>query len=308
MEVIVGFIDEHRCEFGVEPICRSLQVAPSSYYAAKRREVAPSARAVRAAAMMQILMALWVLNRKVYGAHKLWRAARRAGHDVGRDQVARLMREMGIEGISRRRKKVFTTIADPDATRAPDLVNRNFTAERPDALWVTDLTYVPTRSGMAYVCFIVDAFSRRIVGWRVASNMKTDMVLDALEMARRSRGSRRLVGLVTHADAGSQFTSVRFTERLEEIGARPSIGTVADSYDNALAETTNGLYKTECVFGPDAPRHWDDVDELELATLSWVHWFNHDRLHSHCRDVPPAEFEAEFYAAQQTDPTGVGIQ
>jgi len=231
MEVIVGFIDEHRCEFGVEPICRSLQVAPSSYYAAKRREVAPSARAVRAAAMMQILMALWVLNRKVYGAHKLWRAARRAGHDVGRDQVARLMREMGIEGISRRRKKVFTTIADPDATRAPDLVNRNFTAERPDALWVTDLTYVPTRSGMAYVCFIVDAFSRRIVGWRVASNMKTDMVLDALEMARRSRGSRRLVGLVTHADAGSQFTSVRFTERLEEIGARPSIGTVADSYD-----------------------------------------------------------------------------
>jgi putative transposase len=308
MEVIVGFIDDHRCEFGVESICRSLQVAPSSYYAAKRREVAPSARAVRDAVMMQVLMVLWIANRKVYGAHKLWKAARRAGHDVGRDQVARLMREMGIEGISRRRKKVFTTIADPDATRAPDLVNRNFTADRPDALWVTDLTYVPTRSGMAYVCFIVDAFSRRIVGWRVAANMKTDMVLDALEMARRSRGSRRLVGLVTHADAGSQFTSVRFTERLEEIGARPSIGTVADSYDNALAETTNGLYKTECVHGPDAPRPWDDVDELELATLSWVHWFNHDRLHSHCADVPPAEFEAAHYAAQQADPTGVGIQ
>ena len=231
MEVIVGFIDEHRDQLGVEPICAALQMAPSTYYAAKRREVAPSARTVRDAAMMRVLMALWVANRKVYGAHKLWRAARRAGHDVGRDQVARLMREMGIEGISRRRKKVFTTIADPDATRAPDLVNRNFTAERPDALWVTDLTYVPTRSGMAYVCFIVDAFSRRIVGWRVASNMRTDMVLDALEMARRSRGSRRLVGLVTHADAGSQFTSVRFTERLEEIGARPSIGTVADSYD-----------------------------------------------------------------------------
>lgn len=249
-----------------------------------------------------------MLNRKVYGAHKLWKAARRAGHDVGRDQVARLMREMGIEGVSRRRKKVFTTIADPDAVRAPDLVNRNFTADRPDALWVTDLTYVPTRSGMAYVCFIVDAFSRRIVGWRVAANMKTEMVLDALEMARRSRGSRRLVGLVTHADAGSQFTSVRFTERLEEIGARPSIGTVADSYDNALAETTNGLYKTECVYGPDAPKPWDDVDELELATLSWVHWFNHDRLHGHCADVPPAEFEAAFYAADQTDPTRVGIQ
>ena len=139
-------------------------------------------------------------------------------------------------------------------------------------------TYVPTRSGMAYVCLIVDAFSRRIVGWRVASNMKTEMVLDALEMARRSRGGHRLVGLVTHSDAGSQFTSVRFTERLDEIGARPSIGTVADSFDNALAETTNGLYKTECVYGPDAPRPWDDVDELELATLSWVHWFNEHRL------------------------------
>ena len=165
---------------------------------------------------------------------------------------------MEIEGISRRRRKVFTTIADPDALRAPDLVNRNFTAERPDALWVTDLTYVPTRTGMGYVCFIVDAFSRRIVGWRVAAHMRTDMVLDALEMARRSRGSRRLVGLVAHADAGSQFTSVRFTERLDEIGARPSIGTVADSYDNDLAETINGLYKTECVHGPDVPA-WDVV-------------------------------------------------
>ena len=283
-------------------------MAPSTYYAAKRREREPSARAVRDAAMMQVLMALWVVNRKVYGARKLWKAARRAGHDIGRDQTARLMRELGIEGVSRRRKRIFTTVGDPDAVRAPDLVNRVFTADRPDALWVTDLTYVPTRSGMAYVCFIVDAFSRRIVGWRAASNMRTDMVLDALEMARRSRGSRRLVGLVTHSDAGSQFTSVRFTERLDEIGARPSIGTIADSFDNALAETTNGLYKTECVYGPDAPRPWADVDELELATLSWVHWFNHDRLHSHCGDVPPAEFEAAFYAAQQTDPAGVGIQ
>jgi putative transposase len=283
-------------------------MAPSTYYAAKRREREPSARAVRDAAMMQVLMALWVVNRKVYGARKLWKAARRAGHDIGRDQTARLMRELGIEGVSRRRKRIFTTVGDPDAVRAPDLVNRVFTADRPDALWVTDLTYVPTRSGMAYVCFIVDAFSRRIVGWRAASNMRTDMVLDALEMARRSRGSRRLVGLVTHSDAGSQFTSVRFTERLDEIGARPSIGTIADSFDNALAETTNGLYKTECVYGPDAPRPWADVDELELATLSWVHWFNHDRLHGHCDDVPPAEFEAAFYAAQQADPIGVGIQ
>jgi putative transposase len=258
--------------------------------------------------MVQVLMVLWVANRKVYGAHKLWKAARRAGHDIGRDQVARLMRIMEIEGISRPRRKVFTTRQDPDALRAPDLVNRQFRADRPDALWVTDLTYVPTRTGMAYVCFIVDAFSRRIVGWRVASNMRTDMVLDALEMARRSRGNRRLVGLVAHADAGSQFTSVRFTERLDEIGARPSIGTVADSFDNALAETTNGLYKAECVRGPDAPTLWDDVDQLELETLSWVHWFNEHRLHGHCSDVPPAEFEAAFYAAQQTDPAGVGNQ
>lgn len=308
--MIIAYIDAHRDEFGVEPICRVLtehgcKIAPSTYHASKSRPA--SARAVRDAAMMQILMVLWVANRKVYGAHKLWKAARRAGHDIGRDQTARLMRELDIRGVSRRRKKVFTTIADPDAVRAPDLVDRNFTAERPDALWVTDLTYVPTRSGMAYVCFIVDAFSRRIVGWTVASNMKTQMVLDALEMARRSRGSKRLVGLVAHSDAGSQFTSVRFTERLDEIGARPSIGTIADSYDNALAETVNGLYKTECVYGPDATG-WDDVDQLELETLSWVHWFNHDRLHSHCHDVPPAEFEAAFYAAQQTAPAGVGNQ
>ena len=306
--MIVAFIDDCRDEFGVEPICTTLQMAPSTYYAAKRRELAPSARAVRDAAMMQVLMVLWIANRKVYGAHKLWKAARRAGHDIGRDQVARLMRAMEIEGVSRQRRTVFTTRQDPDAVRAPDLVNRNFTADRPDALWVTDLTYVPTRTGMAYVCFIVDAFSRRIVGWRVAANMRTDMVLDALEMARRSRGNRRLVGLVAHSDAGSQFTSVRFTERLDEIGARPSIGTIADSFDNALAETTNGLFKTERVFGPDAPRPWDDVDEPELATLSWVHWFNEERLHGHCGDVPPAEFEAAHYAAQHTSPTGVGNQ
>jgi len=282
-------------------------VAPSTYYAAKHREVEPSTRARRDAAMTSILMVLWVANRKVYGAHKLWKAARRDGHDIGRDQVARLMRQLGIRGVSRQRRKVFTTRADPAAVRPPDLVRRDFTARRPNALWVTDLTYVPTRSGMAYVCFIVDAFSRRIVGWRVAAHMRTEMVLDALEMARAARGAGRLVGLVAHSDAGSQFTSVRFTERLDEIGARPSIGTVADSYDNALAETVNGLYKAECVYGPDATG-WDDVSHLELATLGWVHWFNAERLHSHCGDIPPAEFEAAFYAAQQADQTLVGIQ
>lgn len=303
--MIVSFIDDNRDEFGVEPVCRVLQVAPSTYYAAKHRDVEPSVRAVRDAVMMPVLMALWVANRKVYGAHKLWKAALRAGHEIGRDQVARLMRQLRIQGVSRRRR-VFTTRPNPDALRAPDLVERDFTAGRPNALWVTDLTYVSTRTGMAYVCFIVDAYSRRIVGWRVAANMRTDMVLDALEMARRSRGGRRLAGLVAHSDAGSQFTSVRFTERLDEIGARPSIGTIADSFDNALAETTNGLYKTECVYGPDADG-WDDVDQLELATLSWVHWFNHERLHGYLGDVPPAEFEAA-YAAQQTGHEVVGIQ
>ena len=158
------------------------------------------------------------------------------------------------------------------------------------------------------MCFIVDAFSRRIVGWRVATHMRTDMVLDALEMARRSRGNRRLVGLVAHSDAGSQFTSVRFTERLDEIGARPSIGTVADNYDNTPAETTNGLYKAECVRGPNAPAVWDDVDQLELKTLSWVHWSNETRIHSHCDNASPTESETAFYAAQQAAPTGVGNQ
>ena len=303
----VSFIDANREDLGVEPICNALQMAPSTYYAARHREQVPSERARRDAVLMPILVALWVANRKVYGAQKLWKAARRAGHDVGRDQVARLMRTAGIQGVTRRRR-VFTTRRDPEAMRAADLVNRNFAADRPNALWVTDLTYVPTRSGMAYVCFIVDAFSRMIVGWRVASHMRTDMVLEALEMARAHRGAQRLVGLVTHSDAEPrQFTSVRFTERLEEIGARPSIGTVADSFDNALAETTNGLYKAECVYGPDA-NGWDDVEHLELATLSWVHWFNEQRLHGYCNDVSPAEFEAAFYAAPQTDQSLVGIQ
>lgn len=295
--MIVEFIDTNRDEFGVESICATLQMAPSTYYAAKRRQREPSTRAISDAELMPILMALWVANRKVYGARKLWRAARRAGHEIGRDQVARLMRELAIAGVTRRRR-VFTTRPDPDAVRAPDLVNRDFTASGPNELWVTDLTYVPTRSGMAYACFIIDAFSRRIVGWRVAAHMQTSMVLDAVEMARRSRGSRRLVGLVAHSDAGSQFTSIRFTERLDEIGARPSVGTVADSFDNALAETVNGLYKSECVYAPDTCG-WDDVDAVELATLSWVHWYNHDRLHGYCGDIPPAEHETLHYDNQQ---------
>jgi putative transposase len=224
--MIVEFIDDNRDEFGVEPICRSLRVAPSTYYCAKSRP--PSDRMIRDGVMMPILLMLWKANYSVYGARKLWIAATKAGHEIGRDQVARLMRELGIWGVKRSRR-VRTTKRDDTAERSPDLVDRDFTADRPNALWVTDLTFVATWSGVAYVCFIVDAFSRKIVGWRVAGHMRTDMVLDALEMARWSRGTI-LEGLVAHSDAG-QFTSIRYGERLDEIGARPSIGSVGDSYD-----------------------------------------------------------------------------
>ncbi len=291
------FIDEHRDEFGVEPICATLQVAPSTYYAAKRR--VPSVRALRDAVMMPILLTLWVTNRKLYGAHKLWKAARRAGHDIGRDQVARLMKALEIDGV-RRGRRVRTTRPDQEASRHPDLVNRDFTATAPNQLWVMDLTYVATWAQMAYVCFITDAFSRHIVGWRVATHMRTNMVLDALEMARWARGTR-LEGLVTHSDAGSQFTSVRYGERLAELGAVPSIGSVGDSFDNALAETVNGLYKTELIRGPDQGP-WRTIDDVELATLSWVHWYNTERLHGYLDDVPPVEYEEAHYA--QTATTG----
>ncbi|WP_345317559.1 IS3 family transposase, partial [Mycobacterium paraffinicum] len=295
---IVDFIDTHRDEFGVEPICTVLRtagvsVAPSTYYDTKIR--APSTRACRDATLGPALRQLWEDNYSVYGARKLWKTARRAGHDVGRDQVARLMRAAGIHGV-RRGKQVRTTKADPAAPRHPDLVNRKFTATAPNHLWVTDLTFVPTWAGVAYVCFIVDAYSRMIVGWRVASHMRTTMVLDALEMARWSRGNT-LPGLTCHSDAGSQFTSIRYGERLAEIGAAPSIGTIGDSFDNALAETVNGYYKAELIYGPARAGPWKTVEDVELATLSWVYWHNTTRLHSYLGDVPPTEFEATFYDA-----------
>jgi putative transposase len=247
--------------------------------------------------MMPMLLALWVTNRKLYGAHKLWKAAKRDGHGIGRDQVARLMKKLDISGVTRGRR-IRTTRADDKAIRPADLVDRVFSADRPDRLWVVDLTYVATWQGFAYVCFLTDAFSRKIVGWRVASHMRTQMVLDALEMARWSRGTR-LEGLVTHSDAGSQFTSVRYGERLAELGAVPSVGSVGDSYDNALAETINGLYKTELIRGPDQGP-WKTIEEVELATLSWVHWYNTQRLHSHTGDIPPDEYEENHYAQLAT--------
>jgi len=299
----------NRVELGVEPICTVLrsagvQVAPSTYYANKAR--APSARARRDAVMGPVLEQLWEDNYRVYGARKLWKTARRAGHGVGRDQVARLMRTAGIEGV-RRGKRVRTTKTDPGAPRHPDLVKRNFTATTPNDLWVTDLTYVPTWSGVAYVCFIIDVYSRMIVGWRAASHMRTTMVLDAIEMARWSRGNT-LPGLRCHSDAGTQFTSIRYGERLAEIGAIPSIGTVGDSYDNALAETVNGYYKTELIYGPARRGPWKTVDDVELATLGWVHWHNTCRLHGYLGDIPPAEYEQAFYAQTRTDQSLVEIQ
>ncbi|CAJ1586095.1 MULTISPECIES: IS3 family transposase [Mycobacteriaceae] len=306
---IVDFIDDNRGEFGVEPICTvlrsaGLQVALSTYYDAKAR--VPSARALRDAVLGPALCQLWKDNYCVYGARKLWKTARRDGHDVGRDQVARLMRAAGIEGV-RRGKRVRTTKADPAAARHPDLVHRNFAAAAPNQLWVTDLTFVPTWAGVAYVCFIIDAHSRMIVGWRVASHMRTSMVLDALEMARWSRGTT-LQDLICHSDAGSQFTSIRYGERLAEIGAVPSIGTVGDSFDNALAETVNGYYKAELIYGPARSGPWKTVEDVELATLSWVHWHNTSRLHSYLGDIPPTEFEAAFYDAYRTDQPLIGIQ
>lgn len=279
-------------------------MAPSSYYAAKARE--PSTRARRDEALIPQLIELWEANYRVYGVRKLWKAARRAGIVIGRDQTARLMRAAGIEG-TRRSKRVKTTRSQPTSARHPDLVQRKFTATAPNRLWVTDLTFVPTWAGVAYVCFIVDAFSRMIVGWRVASHMRTEMVLDAIEMARRSRGARH-DDLRCHSDAGSQFTSIRYGERLAEIGAAPSIGSVGDSYDNALAETVNGYYKAELVHGPARSGPWKRVEDLELATLGWVHWHNTQRLHGYLDDIPPVEFENTFYAVQDDHNLPVGIK
>ena len=296
---MVRYIDQNRDRFGVEPICTALQVAPSTYYSARSRT--PSSRSIRDALLKVTLLALWTANYEVYGVRKLWRAAVRVGEDVGRDRVARLMRELGIRGV-RRGRDVRTTRRDDSAPRADDLVERHFCATRPNQLWVTDLTYVASWAGTVYVCFIIDVFSRRIVGWRVATTMATGTVLDAVEMARWSRGTR-LEGLVCHSDAGSQFTSIRYGERLAELGAVPSIGSVGDSYDNALAESVIGLYKTELIRrrGP-----WRSVDDVELATLAWVHWFNTARLHTALDDVPPNEFETAYYRRlSTTEPVGI---
>ena len=298
----MAFVDAHRerdsggLRWGVEPICSVLEIAPSTYYSAKARP--PSARAVRDEVLMPLLLALWERNYSVYGRRKLTKAARKAGLDVGRDQVARLMRALGIRGASRARKR-FTTRADPAAVRAPDLVRRDFTATAPNEKWVADFTYCSTWSGIVYVAFVVDVFSRRIVGWKAARTMRTTLVLDALNMAAWTRRGTGLDGLVCHSDAGSQYTSIAYTDRLDEIGAAPSIGTIGDSYDNAMAESAIGLFKTELHRNPAALAAnggpWRGLDDLEIATCGWVGWFNDERLHSELGDLTPAEVEDAYY-------------
>jgi len=284
-------VDAYRGRFGVEPICQVLQVAPSTYYAAKRRR--PCRRDVRDQALKTAIGRVHAANYGVYGARKVWRQLHREGVPVARCTVERLMREMGLAGRTRGAKRRTTIPAESTAGRV-DLVERRFAADAPNQLWIADITYVATWSGFAYTAFIIDVFSRRIVGWRVANTLRTDLALDALEMAIWSR-TQTLEGLVHHSDRGVQYLSIRYTERLAAAGAVTSVGSRGDSYDNAMAESIIGLYKCELITmrGP-----WRNVNDVELATLSWVHWWNTTRLHSAIGDIPPDEFEAAHYAHQ----------
>ena len=283
-------VDAHRERFGVEPICRVLQIAPSTYYAVNARQRDPSRRTLRDRELLERIRKVHKENFGVYGARKVWWQLRREGIDVARCTVERLMATDGLQGAIRG-KQWRTTIPDRQAERPRDLVDRDFKASASNRLWVADFTYVATWSGVCYVAFAIDAFSRRIVGWKADTTMKTSLVLDTLEMAlwaRDHHGRPVDEGLVHHSDAGSQYTSFAFTRRLLDAGADPSVGSVGDGYDNALAETTIGLYKTELIKrrGP-----WKTIDQVELATLEWVDWYNHRRLHGACEGLPPAEYE-----------------
>jgi putative transposase len=288
----VSFVNGHRDGWGVEPICRVLQVAPSTYYAARGRP--PSARALRDAQLKVEVARVHKDNFGVYGARKVWRQLGREGIAVGRDRVARLMGELGIGGVVRGKPRRTTTPA-ATAERPADLVERDFTAPAPNRLWVADLTYVATWAGFAYVAFVIDAFSRMIVGWRVATSLRAELALDALEMAVWARQGG-LDGLVHHSDRGVQYLSVRYTQRLADEGAVASVGSRGDSYDNALAEAVNGLYKAELI-GRRGP--WRTAEQVELATLEWVGWWNERRLHGAIGDIPPAEHEAIYYRQHQ---------
>jgi putative transposase len=299
MEAIISFVDAYRDEHGVEPICKVLPIAPSTYHdhAAKRRDPSKlSARAKRDAAAKPEVQRVFDENFQVYGVRKVWRQMQREGHGLARCTVARLMRGLGLKGVIRG-SKVRTTISDKAAPCPLDHVNRQFCSSRPNVLWVSDFTYVATWQGFVYVAFVVDVFARRIVGWRVSRSAHAGFVLDALEQALHERRPVSGGGLVHHSDRGSQYVSIKYTERLAGAGLVPSVGSVGDSYDNALAETINGLYKAEVIHrrGP-----WRSMEAVEFATLEWVDWFNNRRLLEPIGNIPPAEAEARYYASLGT--------
>jgi len=301
---MVAFLDEHRGVYGVEPICAVLPIAPSTYYERKAREAHPERlppRAKRDATLRDEIRRVWQENFQVYGVRKVWRQLRREGVAAARCTVARLMRGLGLQGAVRGRK-FRTTIPDDTAARPADLVDRNFTATRPNQLWVADLTYVATWRGFVYVAFVIDVFARTIVGWRASSSLRTDLALDALEQALHARPD--LDDLVHHSDRGVQYLSIRYTERLAEAGIEPSVGSVGDSYDNALAESVIGLFKTEVIRrrGP-----WRHLEAVEFATLEWVDWFNHRRLLEPIGNIPLVEFEEAYYRHHEAPAMVAGV-
>jgi putative transposase len=294
-----AFIDAHRPVFGVEPICRALQIAPSTYYATCERRRRPAARTMRDGELLVEIRRVYEASRGLYGARKVWWQLGLDGVEAARCTVERLMRETGLQGVVRGKPRRTTVPGEP-ADRPADLVDRDFTATAPNRLWVADFTYVATWSGVVYVAFVIDAYSRRIVGWKADTNMRTGLVLDTLEMALWSRDRAGLpvdAGLVHHHDNGSQYMSFAFTQRLIDAGVDASVGSVGDAYDNALAESTIGLYKAEKIYreGP-----WKTLSDVELATLKWVDWFNTTRLHSACGRLSPAQYEHEYLAILQT--------
>ena len=302
---MVWFIDTHRGVYGVEPICRVLPIAPSTYYEHKARQADPSrlpARARRDQVLKGHIRRVREENFEVYGVRKVWRQMRLDGIVVARCTVRRLMLEMGLRGVVRGRE-FKTTVPNDSAARPADLVNRDFTATCPNELWVADLTYVATWRGFVYVAFVIDVFSRAIVGWRASSSLRSDLALDALEQALYARPFTD--GLVHHSDRGVQYLSIRYTERLRKAGIEPSVGSVGDSYDNALAESVIGLFKTEVIRrrGP-----WHDLEAVEFATLEWVDWFNNRRLLEPIGYVPPVEFEKMYYRGQEGQAMVAGLR
>jgi transposase InsO family protein len=288
---VSAFIDERRQDFGVELICRTLGVSASAYYARKSGE--RSARQVDDERLLGRIREVHAAHYHAYGYRRTWKALLRAGELVGRGRVQRLMRREGIQGAKRRSKPWRTTTPDGEASRRPDLVERDFTAERPNELWVADLTYLRCWEGVVFFAFVLDAFSRRIVGWQFAAHMRTGLVLDALQMALGQRGGGADVCLVHHSDRGSQYTSADYTQALTDHGVLASVGSVGDAYDNALAESFVDSFKTELI----SDRVWRSRSQLELAIVEYVGWFNESRLHEALGDIAPAEFEA-LYAAR----------